>query len=467
MAHSRFGSRMVCRLVIVSLAASLIAGFIPATSQAQTPVAGQPPHDLAALLIQPQDLEQRSMPGYGVDQSRLFTTVEEVVSADPYAYSRGPIALDSDPDAADTLRGAEWLRYHELLLATSAEPDSTEYATVIASGIEEYATADGAATALDRFSDAGMLDAIMGGTATPVADAPAIGDRAVMWTVKGAMRERGQDGSGITLWIQTGPFIVSASMIDFTGEDRLDPEALQGLVAQQVERVGSASAGGSCLPGEMAQAAGGAVYLPGLSTCLTRLSSETVTTLEARYEVLEGTVVPIHGDTAEETVVRQEDVSTIGVVNRYWIFQQVDDVPISFGGGNMHVSAQIETYIDADAASTRFAGTEQRIRAAQGVTIETFDAGIPAIGDDSATYAFADNVDRSYTTTSVFRVDTMLVSIRTTRTYQPIPDVTSALLADQLACMNEGNCLTPLPVPDALVAALPQQWMRVGNPDVS
>ena len=78
--------------------------------------------DLAALVLQPADLEAEGQPGYGAAYGWTMTTVEEMVSPDAFLESRIWMNPATIPNAAAMFNQAGWLRYHEMMLATPEDP---------------------------------------------------------------------------------------------------------------------------------------------------------------------------------------------------------------------------------------------------------------------------------------------------------------------------------------------------------
>lgn len=455
MSHPTVVPSRVMRLVALVAVACLAVAFVPAGSSAQPPPRA-PLLDLAALTLQPAELEAEGLAGFGLSWSWSFLTIEEAL-AGTYAESRGGVVLTDIPGSDAILRDAGWQRFHETTLGRPLPDDPENFASfTVSSSIEEYATADGAAAAFRAFTELSALNAALVGEIQLRSDAPPLGDQSVMWATAGVAQDTGTPTTVLTRMVRLGTRIVSVNMVDFVESTPIDPAVLDRLTGRVVDRVARAGAlaqpcppaGPTGLRAAIVERAG--VHLPGLSTCVLGLVNTDITPHYAYYTVLDGTVIPLLLDTPEEVLERQETTDTLGLRDTYrrqYIIERGNQAAFFY--------VTVERYADEAAATAAFDGLEERLRANTSTTLGSFERGVPVIGDASATYHWTTNATGYAVTNSATRMKDLVVTVRVSQTVTPLPAVTQSMLLAQVACMTAGDCSQPLPVPPEIEAAMP------------
>jgi hypothetical protein len=439
-------------LIAVALAAWLVVTSVPAPVAAQPPP-GQRLLDLAALTLQPAELEAEGMPGFGLSWSWSFLSIEEAM-AGTYAESRSGVALADIPSAETVLRDAGWQRFHETTLSRLQPGDANLSEFSVSSSVEEYATAEGAAQAFAAFSDLRALNAALRGEIKLQSEAAPLGDQSVMWAVAGIAMQTGTPTTVLTRMVRIDSRIVSVNMVDFVDPAPIDPAVLDRITSLVIDRVARAATTGQPCPPASATGVRAAItdrsglHLPGLSTCVLRVGTDA-SPHYAYYTVLDGTAIPRLLDTPDELMERQEDVDTLGVRDTYLMQYTIDRQ-----SRTAFFYVIIDRYTDEAAATVAFASLEDQLRADTDITLVSFEPGSPLAGDASATYSWTTNSTGHAVTNSAVRIRDVVVTIRISQTEAPIPAVTQSLLQAQIACMQAGDCTQPVPVPPEIVPAL-------------
>ncbi len=450
MTHASRSRSTLRRALTTMLALWLVLAALPPTGT----LAAQPPSDLAAILLTPADAEAAGRPGMRLGEGRSFMTIEEAMAPQTYAYSRIQMNLSRLPGAEGMLRDAGWQRFHELSLVM-VDTGRTDDASVfdVVSSVEEYATADGAARAFDALGNEQALRTMFASTVHVDASPPLMGDQSVLWSTAGISDVSGSPTSAVTQMVRVGNRIVSTALIDYTSPhsvDSLELERLTSRLLPRVERIGTA--GQSCLAaGTMSVRAEfnarAGLHLPGLSTCVLRLTRDESTPNRAAYTTVNGTSVQLWNETPEELAERQAELESAGLRDEY----QVQYI-IERDGKQAFYYVYIASYRDEATAASRFDGLEERLRAdSDALPGLTFVPGMPTVGDASATYFWTTPSTGYAVTSSAARIDNVVVTVRISQTDAPIPAVTQSLLLAQVTCMQDGDCTQPVPVPPEVV----------------
>jgi hypothetical protein len=455
------------RIVVLVTVLSLLIVSAPAVAQTPPPATYQP-LDIAAILLQPADLDAEGMPGFGVDIGQTWTTIGSAVAAGPYAFSRGGIDLGGVPGAGGILEDAGWLRLHELLLATPDPADPNSYAVVVVSGVEEFATADGAAAAFAAFGQEQALSAMTGGTVTALPDVAPMGDQSGVWRVETTTSDTGTPVSALTRWVRLDTLIVSVVIADLGGQSPPDPTALDRLTSRLLGRVEAARGVvvPPCLPSHDAGASldqglarvgpAADLHMPGLSLCALRLEGDGVVPLLDRYTTRDGIAIPLFGETPEDVAAAQAEGEQDGLVDSFIARFLLEDSPQAVADGPVQVASRLDVFTDEAAATAWFDASEARLRAESAdVTLVSFEPGTPALGEASATYVGTLNDTGAFITTSTARFDNLVVAVRVVNTTGAVPEITQSMLLAQVTCMQQGGCLLPVEPPAILVASLP------------
>lgn len=452
-----YRSRSTLRRALAPLLALwLVLAGLPGTAVAQPP-GGAPLTDLPALLLMPADAEAEGQPWMRLGEGRAFMTIGEAMAPETYAYSRVQMNLSLLPGAEGMLRDAGWQRFHEVTLVMPDTSGSVDVSLLdVVSSIEEYATPDGAARAFDALATEQALRTTIDSTVVVDPGATPAGDQSIAWSSSGTSDVSGDPVAATAQMVRVGNRIVSTAITDHTSPYAVDPlqrQRLTGRLLDRVERIGTA--GQPCPPAgpigvraEFNDRSG--LHLPGLGSCVLRLTRDEALPYRAAYTLVDGTAIQIWNETPEELAERQAEAETVGVRDEYQVQYIIDR-----DGRQAFSYVYIASYRDEATAAARFDGLEQRLRAdAEERPGASFAPGAPAVGDASATYAWTTASTGHAVTSSAARVDNVVVTVRFSQTTAPVPAATQALLQSQVACMQAGDCAQPVPVPPEVVPAL-------------
>lgn len=453
--HSMFPCRRAIAIAL-ALMIALVSSPLGASSQGQPPGAGL---DLAALVLQPADLAGEGQPGYGTAYGWTMTTVDAMVNPDAFLESRVWMNPATIPNAAAMFTESGWLRFHELMLATPKDPANPDlFHSSASSSIEVYASPDGAATAFAALSTEPALKSGHGGEMTLLPGTTPLGDASVLSAHR--FVDEGALHSGVTQIVRIGAVIVSVALLDYGHDIAPDPTLVERLTARLIDRVQAARDSGAaappCLPGGAPMlgdaigttfAGASAARMPALDRCVQLLSGDTVRLDYAQYLVLDGVFIPRFGMSPDQVATRQTVADTSQTDHTYQYVQGIDGP-----GGLTRMVVTLTYYQSDEAAAADFAAAEQRLRGNERATVEAFERNAFPLGDE--TYSYVESYDGSGTVaagayTRLDRVSVSVVLIRIDG--EPMPGEARAMLTSQVACMQANDCLTPIPVPQALI----------------
>ncbi len=441
------------RIATIALVTWLVLAALPHTAAAQ-PTGATPALDLAALVLMPADLDAEGMPGYGTEFSRTFATIDEFIKLDLQLESRMWMELGKIPDAATVLTQAGWLRHHELLLATPVDPDDPDwFHSGATSGIEEYASPEGASTAFATFTSEPALRSGHLGMVEFLAFATPLGDERVL--ARHTFIDDGDTIHGLTLMVRLDTLIVSVTLADYGNAIEPSHAAIERLTTRLLNRIQAARDAGAgvgpCLPSGLAMSGAAldpwapqtdAPHMPGLDRCAQRLGGPQAEATLAFYTVLDGVAIRFFGETDADLAESQAEMTSRGIQDYYRNQYRVD----GFSNNATFTNVNIISYTGEAAAVADFAGAEQRRRAEPGFSEVTYTPNPVAIGDESYTVSMRNDASGTVSTMTYVRFDHISIGIRINGTSEPIPDIVNALLASQVACMQANDCTVPVPV---------------------
>lgn len=421
--------RFLCRLSALLIVVCIVLGPFskPVGSHAQQDNAA--PIDIAAILISPSDLEREGLAGYGLDYSQTFTAIDDALLAEPYAYSRGAIGLSTFPSARELLRDAGWNRMREQLLGVPEAVNPSLFAAAVASGIEEYASADGAAAAFDAMSEQRALESMMVGSVETMDTTDSFGDESGMWRIRGAAAE-GTSTVSVTLWARVDNRIVGVSGAVFGGDAEPDTEMLESLMSRLLRRLDRAER----------------TSAPGLSTQVLRLGGDQAVPIFDRYSIIDGEALARMEETEDELARREDEAADKGVLHEYYLSQRIADSPLR-QGDDVHYRIWLQVYEDESAAKTRLAGTEERLREAEYEDLDISNRAL-RVGDEAIAYSYI--LEEAHVSTISVLVGDELMTVQISSTSEPVLDVLEELAEQQVACVEERSCVEPAPIPAAL-----------------
>jgi hypothetical protein len=442
---------------LLALVAWLVLSALPHAAAAQSSGAA-PTLDLAALVLMPADLDAEGMPGYGTEFSRTFATLDEIIVDELQLESRMWMELAKIPEAAAILTQAGWVRHHELLLATPVDPDDPNwFHSGAMSGIEEYASPEGASTAFATFSSEPALRSGHLGMVEFLPVATPIGDERTL--ARHTFIDEGDTIHGLTLMVRIDSLIVSVTLADYDNGIEPDPAAIERLTARMVNRVQAAQDAGAgvgpCLPDGLTTL-GAAMTpstpvanvprMPGFDRCVQRLVGNEADPERARYTVLDGVAIPFFGETETDIAEAQADVTSRGIQDAYRTMYWVEGV-----NGWRSVWVGIVTYTSEAAAVADFAGAEQRWRDNPRFSELAFTPNPVAFGDESYSFTMRGTDSGDAATATYTRIGHISIEVSVYDANEPVPDIVNALLTSQVACMQANDCTAPIPVPPGLI----------------
>ncbi len=457
MARPRSSAAQTLRIATLALAAWLVLSALPHAAAAQ-PAGANPTLDLAALVLLPADLDAEGMPGYGMEFSRTFATIDEIIKLDLQLESRMWMELAKIPDAATVLTQTGWVRHHELLLATPVDPDAPDwFHSGAMSGIEEYASPEGASTAFATFTSEPALRSGHLGMVEFLPLATPLGDESVL--ARHTFIDDGDTIRGLTLMVRLDTLIVSVTLAEYDNGIEPDPDAIERLTTRLVGRIQvarDAGAGvGPCLPGGLT-ALGSALgpvtpqpdapHMPGSDRCVQRLGGPEANPERAFYTVLDGVAIPFFGETEADIAKAQADTTARGYQDAYRTMYWVEGVD-----GRKSVWVGIITYTSEAAAMTDFAGAEQRWLDNERFSELAFTPNAVPLGDESYSITMRGTESGNAATATYIRIGHIVIDVSIYDANEPMPDIVNALLASQVACMRANDCTAPIPVPPGLI----------------
>ncbi|MEA2513241.1 MAG: hypothetical protein QOJ59_2728 [Thermomicrobiales bacterium] len=429
-------------LVIVAL-----LGFLPIVPTTASTVAAQPatpptirgtlvPAELPAMMLTPADLEAAGLPGAGVGGGQTVTSLADALASQTYAASRGLLRLSTEPDSERILTDAGWQRFHERRLGTSSAENPSFFAVEADSGLERFATAQGAADAFAFYTDPQVALRMSPIENLPVDNPPAIGEEAALWQLRGRTSDTREVYRGLSLWFRTDNFIASVAVLDYEGAELPSQQLVEALGERLLARI------------EEVQRHGG----PGLGDRILRLGGETVTIAQDHYRIMDDEVLPLLGGTAQGLAERVQLRDRYDVTDDYYVFSEV----ASGGSGssdNRTFSVLLIRFADATGAGGYLAGFPDRLRDSDFEEI-AFPSDAPALGDESlaATYSA---VGRQYVDV-LTRVDRQVFRLRIGSPELMDWSTVETLATEQIACLQDGACLDAIDPPAELLASVPR-----------
>jgi hypothetical protein len=388
--------------------------------------------DLAALLLRPSDLEAAGLDGYGAAEGQTFTTIEEAVTAMPYADSRGSIAFANFSSAADLLRETGWQRFHERMLATSDEDDPARYGAAVYSGIEEYADADGAAIAYAQFTEERALRALMNGTPEPVDDAPSLGDASGMWVFRGEATDSGEPYIELTIWTLVDNFIVSVDITDFLGTEQPDPALIEQLMERLLGRIADADT----------------MEASGLSNRMVRLTGWQVSPVLDGYGVLDSDIVPLWGESAADMQARQDEADEFGIIDTYILRQRLSPSSLA-QDDRLFYQVYASTFGDRAGARAYMDDFGQGLQNDESVSDLEISEVDTDLGNEAIAYTYSLAGDNRTQLAVRNGAHVTLMQIRFAK--EPLVDVVTELVEQQMRCVEDKNaCREPMVAPEEL-----------------
>jgi hypothetical protein len=400
---------------------------VPATGTPQPGPAATPPterrtvFDLAAMTLQPSDLDVLGLPGYGMDFG--VTIFPDEIISDITAARGLPEA-----DVRQIIEGAGLEQRYENYLylpEDSADPGGVA-GRLIVSYVLEFADDAGAAAAWTFMEDESGIP-----TAADVPLTEALGDQSEATRDQGQDAQTGETFEQLDLTFQVGNLHAGVAIVDWMGQEPQVAEA-EMLARRLLERV------------EVTRQATAA----GLYGHVVRLIGEVVIPSIDSYYLLDSEPVRLYGESQLQTIRNDFVLTSGGRIDGYQVHQQIDrgtDAPED----DVWFMLDASRFEDEAMATAWLAGTQQRIGSNSAfadfevVQTQTF-------GDESISYTVSSADGQSVYRGVSLRVGAVVVAIDVIAPQLPSAATVEALAQIQAACLIAGGCADPLPVPGDL-----------------
>ena len=378
--------------------------------------------DLPAMALTPEDLEDEGLGGYGVGFGEV-TYLDELIG--PYAQDRN---LPED-EVREILEDAGFARWYESFLDVPPDEDDPAGPSVrtFHSYVLEFANQDGAANGWDFLEDESTSE-----TAHDVRRVKEFGDESEATRDRGKDEATGDEYELLDLSFRLGTLHAGVTIVDWAGGEPEVAEA-EALAARLLERIELVLNDGA----------------PGLSNQVVRLTGEEVASSVDSYLILDGDAIPIYRETARDTKAREQDAADADVTDAYWLREQIvarGEVPKVI----VRYVVELRRFVDDVAARDWLAGVEQDIEGIGDYEDLVIDEDAPTFGDESLAFSAtsANGTDR-YRSVSLL-VGATVAWIDVVGSEMPPATAVEALAEAQAACLEEGGCPEPLPLPDEL-----------------
>jgi hypothetical protein len=414
-------------MVITEALSGQVTVGVPAAETPQPGPAAPPPaerrtvSDLAAMTLQPSDLDVLGLPGYGMDFG-VTIFPDEIIAG--ITAARGL----PDADVRQIIEGAGLEQRYENYLylpEDSADPGGVA-GRLIVSYVLEFADDAGAAAAWPFMEDES-------GTSTSV-DVPlteALGDQSEATHDQGQDSQTGDTFAQLDLTVRVGNLHAGVAIVDWLGKEPQVAEA-EMLARRLLERV------------EMTRQATAA----GLYGQVVRLTGEVVIPSADSYYLLDSEPVRLYGESQLQTIRNDFVLTSGGRIDGYQVHQQIDrgtDAPED----DVWFMLDASRFVNEAAAAAWLAGTQQRIGSntafsnLEVVQTQTF-------GDESVSYTLSTADGQSTYRGVSLRVGAVVVTIDVIAPQLPSAAIVEALAQVQAACLIASGCADPLPVPGDL-----------------
>jgi hypothetical protein len=395
----------------------------PAAASPATPDSGEA-LNLPALVLLPADLVAVGLDEgfgiYGGDLDALAAAAEQTAS------SRGADPTARVAEFTSVLEDARFRQSYYLHMAPPAD-SPVGIGLSIASSVEEYADAAGAASSFATFADKSDLVEV---EVTEVAGARRFGDESLTLRGSGIDPTTGAAYQAVSIEARAGRLLPAVTIFDYSNQPP-DLAVAEALMERLMERIAR----------ETRPARGELGYL------VARLRGEGVETWDDRYGRLNGESIPVYADTAESLASREPGIAVMREI--YYLQQTVpaggagyqDDILYNVGLHRFASPAEAAAWFDGF-----LFGSPER----------TLVTGMPPLGEQAITFRRefdqGEGVMAPGLVTYV-RSGTDVLRIAVSGPWEVELAGYEALLARTVECLSSEFCLEPVPVPRELVGS--------------
>jgi outer membrane protein assembly factor BamB len=394
------------------------------------PVAAQggaeAPLDLAAMMLTPADLAEEGLEDFGVGAG-------SVANAEEAAIGIAEFRDVPEEEVIDVLKDAEFVRVHEVSLYLPSDPSdpASPASTLVSSYIWEYETREGANAAWDYLEDEASIEG-----AEDIEGAESFGEISEITFYEGEDAVTGAPYQTLDLTILLDTLQVGVAIYAFDGEDEPEVEQVEALAEVLLDRV------------EAVREEGG----PGLSVAVPRMTGVGVTTTNAAYVILDGDALTSYVESRQDRRARARVAANQDVTDEF-LFEQTLDLGSDGTDAGVYYQAVLVRLTDEDAAASYLEGAVGQLEqdAADGLLddleIDELEAGDEALITSSS---FASGEDRYESVKTILRLDSTVAILNLVGTGDIPLEAAEELAVVQAACLEDGDCLDPIPVPGAL-----------------
>lgn len=380
------------------------------------PVSGDDALDIAAMSLTPWDLADAGLDNYGHNFS-------EMVFIGAFAAT---LAADRDMDAADIrdeLEAAGFIRAYYAYFYSPADEEETDQ--LVVSYVLEFADAEGAGEAWEFLEDESDQD-----DAEDLDGFDDLGDASEATLLTGEVPASGDPFVQIDTTVLIDNLHAGVSVIDWTGEEP-DEELVIDLIDYTLERVEDGFDAGQ----------------PALSNQVVRVSGDTVSNYHDTYLLRDGEAIWFTDETPDTADAQLDAAEDGGWTEEYRVWQylaSLSDDPAD----SVWSYISLLRFEDEEAAAAwldeRQRVTEEDDRYSE---VEFDDA---AYGDAGFTYTalFEDGTITNRGIT--FQLGEIVATIDVSAPAEPSAEAIAAIADEQLACLEDGGCLDPIGMPQAV-----------------
>jgi arylsulfatase A-like enzyme len=406
-------------VLLVLLSVSLGPGALRGVGQPASPVTSSvESHDLAAMALNPDDLDAEGLNGFGQQSSALLASGEQAERFVP-GLGRDPAAVRA------ALAASNLVRRYESELGRAAH--SSRLRTFVVSYLLEYASVEGASAGF------ALLSTDHTGSTTPdVLGGRSFGDRSQVRRFWG-LADFGEQYQALNLTFHLGNLVAGVTVGEF-GDRVPELATLEALGGRLLTKLRAGQSGGG----------------PGLSNLALRLAGPGVETRSDEYGRLDGRTLPNYDETAEvfaDRAARYGDATDV-----YGLLQSVP------AGGfaradDVRYLALLYRFDGEQAAADWLQTGAERAATAPNVAAATTVDGAPTVGDESLTVALStaregEETGRGYLT--YLRVGAEVAQVQLVGLSDVPLTAVAELARAQAACLGARACPTMVPPPAGL-----------------
>lgn len=425
-------SRSVCRhdagtggwsRVLLALGILLLPLLaFPASGAAQR--LDRPPLDLAAMVLTPADIEAANLDWRG--STDYAHRSSELLFAEAYMELVAESVDAPDDTITAALEEAGLIRAYQSHLTPGTVADGDAERSIV-SWIVEYADRDGAAAAWAFLRDQPALPGV-----TEVDDLESFGDASYAVLEEGDDPDTGVPYAILETSVLIGRLHIGVWLLDWGGAEPgiEDAEALTQTLVENVEE------------GRVSLAAG-------LSNQVLRLTGDTVEPRTDTYTLRDGRAIPLYNDTVDVAEI-EEDAAAMGLTDDYRVWQY-----LFRGTGDQEDDSvyylTVMRFVDDEAAADWLAARPDAINSYESFTdVEFVPEDDLDYGDAAFSYtATSVNTDTHFHNITV-QVDDQIVILDLSGPATAPVDAIAPLAEAQITCLEEGECMEPMELPQAL-----------------